>query len=234
MTPEKPNTLTNDAWHHIRPTIIKLQSLEFGQVHTVHFPTPELTQRFRDWLYKYFREMNLKSHFKVYRPAPLMLNITKVQTMQMITSDFAENFIIQNLDVERLSYQEAISSLDHFQPTLSNHQKQLIAQSLQRSYETTEQEEIDKELLSEQVTMEDIKAFRIAKAGGYITDLPESKRPERSDSIHKQNTEDPFASIGRGPDPNDKNKDKSKSRYNPMDSGAPLPWQDKPNNKEDK
>lgn len=118
--PTKPYTLTTEAWFAIKPILIKLYRLRPPARLPVDFTLPEHTNRARNWLYLYFKEMNLKSLYRVRKESKTALSI---QCLEVITPIFGgedtyspiETFVRDNLldiDTEDEAIEIAKTSLE--------------------------------------------------------------------------------------------------------------------------
>lgn len=99
--PMKPNSLTAEAWHTIKPILITLYKLQSPAQLPMDFKIPAYANRTRHWLYKYFKEMNLKSLYKIRRDSETRLSILCQEpiTVKLPSSIFSpvETFVRDHL-----------------------------------------------------------------------------------------------------------------------------------------
>ena len=84
ITPIKSNILTLTAWYSIEPILIRLYRLVPPAQLPVSFSLPQEANRARDWLYRYFREMNLKSLYRIRRESQTSFTILCSQVLSPI------------------------------------------------------------------------------------------------------------------------------------------------------
>jgi len=73
----KPHCLTYEAWANILPIVEAISKLQPGQKSAWNLQFSEHTNRVRDWLYKYLKEVNLKPLYKILKDTPTTLIIRR-------------------------------------------------------------------------------------------------------------------------------------------------------------